>query len=200
MNKQDFLARLREGLSGLPQDDLKERLTFYDEMIDDRMEDGLSEEAALAEIGPVEEVVSQIVAEIPFTKLVKEKMKPKQRLQAWEIVLLILGFPVWFPLLIAFFAIFLSVYIVIWTVIISLWAVEVSFIAGSLGGIAGGVLSIFKGNGLKGLIMISAGIVLAGLAIFLFFGCRAATKGAVILTKKIALGIKVLFIGKESAR
>ena len=41
MNKKDFLARLREGLSGLPQDDVAERLTFYAEMIDDKVEDGL---------------------------------------------------------------------------------------------------------------------------------------------------------------
>ena len=29
MSKQEFLAQLRKGLSGLPQDDIEERLTFY---------------------------------------------------------------------------------------------------------------------------------------------------------------------------
>ena len=43
MNKQDFLVQLRKGLSGLPQDDIEERLTFYKEMIEDRMEEGFSE-------------------------------------------------------------------------------------------------------------------------------------------------------------
>ena len=50
---------------------------------------------------------------------------------------------------------------------------------------------------MQGLSLIAAGIVLAGLTIFLFYGCKAATKGAAVLTKKIALGIKSLFIGKE---
>ena len=40
MNKQKFLAELRKGLFGLPQDDIEERLTFYSEMLDDIMKNG----------------------------------------------------------------------------------------------------------------------------------------------------------------
>ena len=43
MNKQDFLAQLRKELSGWPKEDAEERLTFYSEMLDDRIEEGLSE-------------------------------------------------------------------------------------------------------------------------------------------------------------
>ena len=60
MTKQEFLSRLREGLSGLPEDDIAERLTFYGEMIDDRIEDGLSEEEAVAEVGSVDDIAAQI--------------------------------------------------------------------------------------------------------------------------------------------
>ena len=38
MNKSEFLEELRKGLAGLPKDDVEERLTFYGEMIDDRIE------------------------------------------------------------------------------------------------------------------------------------------------------------------
>ena len=58
MSKQEFLALLREGLSGLPREDAEERLAFYGEMIDDLMEDGMTEEDAVARIGPVDSVVS----------------------------------------------------------------------------------------------------------------------------------------------
>ena len=44
MNKQEFLTRLRLGLAGLPQEEIAERVSFYHEMIDDRVEDGLTEE------------------------------------------------------------------------------------------------------------------------------------------------------------
>ena len=33
MNKQEFLTELRKGLSGLPQNDIEERLAFYGEML-----------------------------------------------------------------------------------------------------------------------------------------------------------------------
>ena len=200
MNKQEFLSKLREALSGLPKDDVEERLAFYGEMIDDRVEEGLSEEAAVAEIGPIETIVSQTISDIPITKLVKEKVRPNRQMRGWEIALLILGFPLWFPLVVTALALIFTLYVVIWSVIISLWAVEASFIAAAFGGIAAGVLMICQGDMTEGLLMIAAGVVLAGLSVFMFFGCLAATKGAVGLTKKIALWIKSLFIRKESAK
>ncbi len=198
MDKQEFLALLRDGLSGLPQDDAAERLNFYGEMIDDRIEDGLSEEEAVAEIGPVDTIVSQTLAEIPLPKLVREPEKPERSMRAWEIVFLVLGSPIWLSLLIALAAVILSVYIVIWAVILSLWAVELAIALSFLAGIVAGIIMICKSSLWQGVLLIGAGILLAGLAILLFYGFRAMTSGAGILTAKIALGIKSLFVRKEN--
>lgn len=200
MNKQEFLVQLRKALSGLPKDDIEERLTFYSEMIDDRMEDGIPEETAVCGIGSVEEIVSQTIADIPLGKLVKEKITPKKKLKAWEIVLIVLGSPIWLSLLIAAFAVFLSLYVVLWSVIIVLWAVFVSFAACGLAGIAAGIYFAASGKGPAGGAMIGAGIFCAGLALFMFFGCKAATKGILKLTKKLAIWIKNRFINKEEAK
>jgi uncharacterized membrane protein len=51
MTKQEFIDALRHKMAGLPKDDIEDRVAFYTEMIDDRVEDGLSEEQAVAEIG-----------------------------------------------------------------------------------------------------------------------------------------------------
>ncbi len=197
MNRQEFLTRLDQGLAGLPQEDIQERLTFYNEMINDRMEDGLSEEEAVAAIGPVDDVISQIIAETPLPRIVKERITPKRSLRVWEIVLLILGAPLWIPLLIAVFAVILSVYVVLWAVIISLWAVCIAFAVASVACLAATVWLIFRGGLIPASAAFGACLLLAGLAIFLFFGCAAASKGAVRLAGKIALGIKSLFIRKE---
>ena len=117
MNKQEFLTELRKGLSGLPQNDIEERLAFYGEMLDDRIEEGLSEDAAVAEIGDANEIVRQTVADIPLAKLAKERIKPKRRLRAWEIILLALGSPVWLSILIAAAAVIFSLYVSVWAVI-----------------------------------------------------------------------------------
>lgn len=200
MNKQEFLAQLGNGLSGLSQDDIEERLTFYSEMIDDRIEEGVSEDEAVREMGSVKAVAAQILADTPLTKLVKEKVKPSRTLRTWEIVLLVLGSPIWFSLLIAAAAVVFSVYVVIWSVVVALWSVEVSFAACSLGGIAAAVMFAVQANGVTGLAMLGVGLFLAGLFIFFFFGCRAATKGMLLLTKKVAQGIKRMLVRKEGAQ
>lgn len=199
MNKQEFLAGLRKGLSGLPQDDIEERLTFYSEMIDDRMEEGLSEEEAVGEIGSVDEIVAQVVAETPLAKIAKERIKPKRRLRAWEVILLVLGSPIWLSLAVAAFAVALSLYVVLWSLIISLWAVFGSLIACALGGVASGIGFACGGHLLSGIAMIGAGIICAGLSVFLFYGCKAATKGTLLLTKEFVIWIKNCFIRKEEA-
>ena len=198
MNKESFLSALRSRLAGLPQEDVEERLNFYAEMIEDRMEEGLSEEEAVAEVGSVDEIAAQILGDIPLSKIVKNKM-PKRRLQAWEIVLLVLGFPVWFPLLIAGVAVVFSLYIIIWAVIVSLWAAFVAVLVSAFALIIVGIWSAISVSAPAGIAVVGTGILGVGLAIFLFFGCVAATKGMAILTKKIGLGLKKCLIRKEHA-
>ncbi len=200
MTKQEFLAELEAKLFGLPQDDIADRLTFYSEMIDDRMEEGLSEEDAVSGLGSVDEIVSQIVAEVPLTKIVKEKMKTKRALKAWEIVLLALGSPIWISLLIAAAAVIFAAYVVVWALIVVLWAIEVSAAACSLAGIFAAFVCFIRGDAAIGLAMLGAGAFLAGLSILLFFGCKQATKYILRLTKKMALGIKSVFVGKERVK
>ena len=200
MRKLEFLNQLRAKLVGLPRQDAEERLAFYGEMIDDRIEDGLTEEEAVLDIGSVDEIYEQIIADIPFTKIAKERIKPKRRLLAWEIVLLVLGSPIWLSLAIAAFAIILSLYVVLWSLNVSVWAVFVSLVACVIGGAAAGVILAITGNGFMGIAMVSAGVVCAGLAILLFFGCKAATKGTLLLTRKMALGTKKCFVRKEKAQ
>ena len=199
MRKQEFLTLLRKELSGLPQEDISERLTFYKEMIDDRIEEGLSEEEAVAAVGSVDEIVAQAVADTPLSKIAKDRIKSTRQLHGWEIILLILGAPIWLSLGIAAFAVILSLYISLWAVIISLWSVFASVAVSSIAVIAAGSIQWAFGDQLTGVAMIGAGIACAGLSIFVFFGCKAVTKGLLLLTRKTALGIKNRFIKKEAA-
>lgn len=196
MNKQEFLARLEAHLSELPQKDVQDRIGFYSEMIDDRMEEGSSEEDAIQSIGSTDEIAAQIIEEIPVIKIVNEQIRPKRKMQAWETVLLILGAPIWLSLLISVFAVILSVYVSAWAAVISLWAVFVSLLACALSGSGTGLIFLFCNHTLSGTLLISASLVCAGLSIFVFFGCKAATKGIILITKYIALKIKNTFIKK----
>ena len=197
MNKEQFLDELRRELSGLPQEDIEERIAFYEEMIADRMDEGMSEKEAVSGIGSVEEIARQIMSEIPLTKLVKEKVRPKRSLKAWEIVLLVLGSPVWIPLAIAAVAVLLSVYAVLWAVVICVYAVDFSFAAGTLAGVVGVFAYLKSGNPVGALFSLGTGIVCAGLAILMFFVSVWITKAVIKLGGRILLGIKISFVGRE---
>ena len=200
MTKIGFLLELGKALEGLPSRDVEEKLAFYGEIIDDKIEDGMSEEEAVEQIGYIEEIVEEIIADYPLPKLVKEKVKPKRSLKTWEIVLIAVGSPIWLAFGIAAFAVILSLYIVLWALVIVAWSVFVSFAASAIGLVTGGTVIAALENPVYGLAAIGCALVLAGLSIFTFFGCLAATKGVAKLTKRIAIGIKKMFIGKEDAK
>lgn len=200
MNKEEFLAQLRSGLSALPLADTEERIAFYDEMINDRMEEGLSEEEAVREVGAVDEIVKGALSDTSLSKLVREKVKPGRTLRSWEIALLVIGAPLWLALLIAAAAIVFSLYIALWAVIVSLWALAVSFAAALLGGLVLGVVFFLRGGAPAALGMLGCGMLCGGVSIFLFFGSMAATKGILQLTAKTVLRIKTVLVKKEAAQ
>ena len=199
MSKKEFLAQLRKGLSGLPKEDIEERLAFYSEMIEDRMEEGLSQEEAVMAAGDAAEIAAQIVADTPLLKIAKERIRPRRRLNLWEVVLLALGSPIWLSLGIAAAAVIFSLYVSFWAVIVSLWAVFTSFAVCTAGGILACVVFIAGGKNASGFAMLAAGIICSGLSVLMFMGCKAVSKGTLILTKKSVLWAKNCFIKKEEA-
>lgn len=194
MFKAEFLDALRKRLEGLPHGVIMESLEFYSEMIDDRIEEGMSEQEAVRSIGSVDEIAAQIIAETPIRKIIKENITPKNKLSTTAIVLICVGAVVWVPLLIAAIAIFISVYACLWAAIVCAWAAFVTFAACFIGGIAGGTACAIFISAPSGLLLIAGGLICASLAIFSFFGCVAATKGAAKLSKTIVIGIKNMFI------
>lgn len=199
MNKRDFTEDLRSRLSGIPKQEAEERIGFYSEIIDDKTEEGLTEEEAVAEIGSAEKIAEQVLSELSAQKGVKKNAKPKRRIKTWEIVLIALGSPIWLSLAIAAFAVVISLYAVLWSVIISIWAVFASVIACAPACAVVSMICISQGNSLVGIAMIGAGVFCIGLSVFIFFGCVQATRGVITLTKKIAIWIKNRFVKKEKA-
>ncbi|MBO4653267.1 MAG: DUF1700 domain-containing protein [Lachnospiraceae bacterium] len=197
MNKAEFIQKLRKELSGLPIGEVEERISFYEEMIDDRVEEGLSEEEAIEAVGPVNTIVIQTIAETPLTKIVSERVRPKRKMKGWEIALLVLGSPLWLSLLIALYALIFSLFAVLWSLVITLWAVFISFIGGAIAGFGSGALLCIQGHIIPGVALISAGCVLVGLSIYMYYACKAATKGMAKLSAKLVLGIKHMFVKKK---
>jgi uncharacterized membrane protein len=177
--------------------DVERSLEYYGEMLDDRMEDGMTEEQAVAAFGPVDEIAAQILLDTPLPKLVKAKVKPRRALRVWEIVLLVLGSPIWLPLLLAAAVVLLSVYIVLWALVVTLYAVVLSFGAGALGGAASLVFFAAQGHPVQGAFLLGCGLVCAGFAIALFLVSNRAAVGAAKLGRALLRWIKSWFVGRR---
>ena len=188
MTKERFLNELRRRLKGLPREDIDSRIEFYSEMIDDRIEYGLTEEEAIDEIGSVDDVVAQIAKDTPFMHLVKEKVKPKRKISAVEIILLIVCFPFWFPLAVMACVFIAVAYMLMWVGVIVTYAIE----AGLIGTAIYGLIAIATTGFNPAFIGIT--MVALGLAIVMAFACIAATKGSFRLTKRVLLSIKKKFV------
>ena len=197
MNKREFLAQLEAGLSCLPPKDIEERLSFFEEMIDDYVEEGMSEEEAVARVGSIDEIVSQTVAEAPLVTLVKERARSTRRLQTWEIVLLSVGSPIWIPLALAALVVTLALFISLWSVVLALWAAAFSIAVCAPVAVSLGIVYIVQSSSIAGLCAVALGLVLGGLAIFSFFGCRALGRACWRLTRRTPVWIKNCFIRKE---
>ncbi|MBR5222075.1 MAG: DUF1700 domain-containing protein, partial [Clostridia bacterium] len=107
MNKMQFLRAVREKTVHMPPSEVNRLLEYYSEMIDEAMEEGLSEEEAVDRLGTWEEICAQIeefrTSEPVLTEPINEDFteepqnpspdkKPKKRisLPMWAVVLLIL--------------------------------------------------------------------------------------------------------------
>ena len=63
MTREQFLNDLKSALNGLPAEELEGVLTYYAEMIDDRIEAGMGEEAAVKAMEPVKVIAARVLEE-----------------------------------------------------------------------------------------------------------------------------------------
>ena len=128
MNKTQFCALLGNKLKPyLSPKEIYKTLNFFEEMIDDRIDEGLSEEEAVSQLGDINIIVDQILDEHNIGK--------KQTKLVWRFIPRELGFIITvllFPAWITIFSLIASLFIVILSIIFS---IVLSIIAIFIGGI-----------------------------------------------------------------
>ena len=191
MKKRVFLAQLRARLSSLPKREVEESLNFYSEAIDDRMEEGFTEAEAVAGMGAPSEAAARIIEDVKAMKGTREKL-PRGHMKAGTVLLLVLGAPLWLSLFVALLTVGISLFAGLWSVVVSLWAVFAAITVSAPAGLIMSIYFIAQGNAVSAGAFFAAALVLAGLAIFAFYGCMALTKGSVFVMKRCFLGLKRL--------
>ena len=200
MSRDAFIGELRHRMAGLPQETVERTVEYYGELIADSVEDGLTEEEAVARLGSLEEIVASVVKDTPLTQIVQTRVQEgkKKGISGWVILLLVLGAPVWLPVLIAVLAVLFALFIALWAVVIALWAVVAAVILTGLAALVAGVVELCRLHLPQGLVLLGGGLVCLGLCALLFLLMKLITVGTVKLCKWLWVGIKSLFVGKKS--
>lgn len=199
MSRDAFIGELRHRMAGLPQEIVDRTVEYYSELVADSVEDGLSEEEAVSRLGYIDEIVANVVKDTPLTQIVQTRVQEKKAkgVSAWVIVLLVLGAPVWLPLLIAGLVVILALFIALWAVVIALWAAVAAVILTGIAAMVGGVIELVRMHLAQGLVLLGGGLMCLGLCALLYLLMKLITVGTVKLCKWIWTGIKSLFVGRK---
>lgn len=200
MLKQEFLTQLRCGLETASIEDIDECIEFYDEMISDRIEAGMNEESAVAQMESIDSIISNYKAEKPVAKLIMDKVqkshdeaKGKGKGTLW-IVLAIIGFPIWLPFLLVIVTLMFALYVVLWCIVISIFCILVTIGAVAIAGLFTFIM-MFTGivPWQLGIFALGSALFLGGLAVLLWKPiwslCKAIAGMIPNIFRKIKKGI-----------
>ncbi|MEG1886771.1 MAG: DUF1700 domain-containing protein [Oscillospiraceae bacterium] len=200
MTKMEFIENLKKHIELLPQNEQQRSIAYYDEIIDDRIEDGTPEDEVIESLGDMREIVNSIMYDMSIPALVRARVsesREKTPNRGVWITLAIVGSPIWFPLGLAFALLILALYATVWSLIIALYAIVLSFAIAGVVGFVGGIVSLFLKRFPLSLCAVGAALVMSALAMFMFKPVIMITKSLIRLTALIIKKIKSLFISKK---
>lgn len=162
MTQSEFLSGLKAHLSKIPKDEREKIVEYYSEIINDKIDEGKTEEQAVSELGSPEQV-AQSVLEDYFDNDSKHKENKKSRS---------VGAIIGFSILIPFVILMVEV----------LGVVSLSFIVGSAGLLIGGAAFfissfwIFFQSFAAGLFQLGIGFFSVAIGVFAMYGSIAFGK------------------------
>lgn len=182
MNKQEYVNRLNELLACLPADHRLESVSFYEEMIDDRMEDGMTEEQAVAALDTPGVAAEKILGDLPAVPRAVVKTRRKSRALLWGAA--IIGSPLWVALALAFAATVQGIYLCIWLLAACIWVIAIGGILCSPLGALLAFWGIEAGNAAFALWGFGGGLVGSALGVLCVRGAFAASRQLALLSRK----------------
>lgn len=177
MKKAEFVELLRQELAVLPQGELDKHLNYFEELINDMMDDGMSEEEATARLGDPSQAAKQILESMPNPP--KPTFRPEKanvkKVSFWMALGLILSSPLWITLLAVGVAVIVTVVVVVLAVLAAVCAVVLALIVGGIGMIVASFLTVGT-SAATGAVMVGVGLLCVGLGILAGFAVAGLVK------------------------
>ncbi len=138
-------------------------------------------------------MVFRIADELSMAKAVGSTLRQKKKRKTWQIILLVIGSPLWLSFIVAAVCVFLGAYVVLWSAVFTFYAVFASLAVFAVGCLAGATALLFTGHPLQWVFVTGAMLMCAGLAVPFLFGSNKVAKGTVALSGGIWRGLKRRF-------
>lgn len=200
MNKLEFVQELSRRLAALPKIEAQKQIAYYAEMINDRIDDGMTEQEAVAALGNLDELVRQAYLDQSMGSLVKEKMstagRDSQNKWLW-LTIIVLSSPVWFPLLMAAGGVVFGFYVAMWSIMFALVVTVAALMISGVVAFVGGLIMLFVQGPATGMFIMGGGLMLIGISLLLVIPVYYIIGAIVALTKWMWNKLKSLLIKKE---
>lgn len=180
MNKEVFLNELKTYLYKMEEPEKNKFIIYYDEMISDYTENGLTEAEAVNKIGNPKSIAEELLEN--YDSKINSKFLTGSRI--WTIILLVLGFPLWGSLLLAGVLLVFSFYLIIWCVPFVTGSASVGFFSTSIIGIIGTPF-VMAHNFPTGIIQLGTGIASIGISVLLCMVTIDFAKKLILVTKNV---------------
>ncbi len=160
MTKKEFFKLIKDNLKAFNKQEVENIIEYYDELINDKMESGLSEASAINSLGSVSDITNSVKTELV---LERSSQKKESSLKNFLIILGIGSAPVLLPIMFAFIVIYFALLIVLLSLLL---AFSLSSIGILISLIIKGILILVAGGKLYAF-FVSLGAGFIGCAIFL---------------------------------
>lgn len=188
MNKDEFLKELTYYLQKMKDSEKMKFITYYEEMISDYVENGVSEDEAVIKIGSPKKIAEELLESYGSVKI----NMPSTGSRGLNITLLILGFPLWGCLLLSGILLLISMYTVLWCVPFATGVGSMGFLSTSIVGILGSPFIMSKSLSV-GVIQLGSGVASIGISLLLGMATITLSKKIFMLTKKINMKLMGVF-------
>lgn len=214
MKREEFLGKLKTGLDRLPPDELESVLDYYNEIFLDAGEE--NEEQTAQSLGNTDDIIRQIYVEngidpdgrpefimgdavdnrsanFQYNECAGNYNKGGKTGMTFlsKLLLLILLFPIWFPIATVVCALLFSLAVTVAALVFSLGIVGIVFSVV-------GIVTIFIAPPI-GLVTAGIGLILTGLLTLIFRPvCSSVWRGLTGFVNWCVSGVRRLFIGRRS--
>lgn len=194
MKKEEFLQQLRAALerTHVPQHEIAESIDYYREAIDDHIEEGMSEDEAVAGLGAMDQIVAQVGEAIPPVPRVLSKLTTGNRVL--DVVLVLITVPIWMPAVLAIATAIVSLYVMLWSLVASLWLLVLAGFSFGLFGVAMFIAGCLHGAALTGAYVWGEGLLVVGMTFLVVAPAIWASRSLIRLTVLFGYWVAHFFI------